>query len=347
MTYHLKVSGTEPRSYEVWLGSKRRIVQANRFLRGLALRGLSDYTVRSYGYDLVSLHRWMKSSRKSIKNLKEPDLFSLIENCKKRNLGPAAINRQLTVVRVFYRFLFDRDMPSGKRASTGNPYYRGRGRDYAAGIFVLRKKSNLKLQIKMPFTLVRPLTRDEANQMIRSFEQYRDIAITLLMLLGGLRSCEIRTLNLEDVNFINKRILVRGKGKKERTIPLADSVGESIRKYIDLERPTGHFFENLFVCLKGKRRGNPMTAAGLRSVFRYHRKTAGVHAANPHRFRHTFGVNLAKARVNHSALQTLLGHELGSRVTLRYTQLTMADVSDAYHEAMQRIEKPYESVGRS
>src|SRR5215471_532205 len=78
---------------------------------------------------------------------------------------------------------------------------------------------------------------------------------------------------------------VRGKGSKMRFLPLAPETTQLLDHYLRLERPDP-CSTALFVVLKGPARGHRMTRAGLRSLFRHHRRTTGIQKANPHRFRH-------------------------------------------------------------
>jgi integrase/recombinase XerD len=105
------------------------------------------------------------------------------------------------------------------------------------------------------------------------------------MLLDGLRSCEILTLQLEDLKLADAQLHVLGKGRKQRILPLPGEILEVLQTYLRLERPLTNS-SSLFVALKGRRRGRPMTPAGLRALFRHHRLRSQVPAANPHRFRH-------------------------------------------------------------
>jgi site-specific recombinase XerD len=94
------------------------------------------------------------------------------------------------------------------------------------------------------------------------------------------------------------------------------------------------------VCLKGRARGTALSAAGLRSLFRYHRRTSEVPQANPHRFRHTFGADMVRAGISLPALQQLMGHAQ-IRTTMRYVQLAPEDVWRAYRNAIvKRSGKP-------
>ena len=105
------------------------------------------------------------------------------------------------------------------------------------------------------------------------------------MLLQGLRSREVLALNRDDVLFPEAQIRVHGKGNKTRLLPLAPEAVQLLDHYLHLERPNVPT-SPLFVSLKGRARGVRMTPAGLRSLFRHHRRTTGVKKANPHRFRH-------------------------------------------------------------
>jgi integrase len=142
-----------------------------------------------------------------------------------------------------------------------------------------------RLRVKTPKRVVTPLSVDEVSRFWSSFRSCRDLAIVGLMLLQGLRSCEVLALDQEDLILSEAQIRVRGKGSKVRLLPLAPEAVQLLDHYLRLERPP-RGGAALFVCLKGRARGTRMTAAGLRSLFRHHRQTTGVAKANPHRFRH-------------------------------------------------------------
>src|SRR5207247_944775 len=133
------------------------------------------------------------------------------------------------------------------------------------------------------------------------FRTFRDLAVAGLMLLDGLRSCEVLALQLEDLQLASTQMRVLGKGNKQRLLPLPQPIIDVLQNYLRLERPHTHSL-SLFVCLKGRHRGQPMTAAGLRSLFRHHRVTSQVPQANPHRFRHTFGADMVRAGISLPAL---------------------------------------------
>lgn len=156
------------------------------------------------------------------------------------------------------------------------------------------------------------------------------------MLLCGLRSAEVMQLQRGDVLDEDRQLRVRGKGQRDRVLPLPDVVAASIADYVRWERPAHCATPRLFVILQGPRRGSPMTMAGLRSLFRQRRRDHAVARANPHRFRHTFGADMARAGVRLPILQRMIGHTDGG-TTLRYIQLSMADIADEYRRAVDEL----------
>jgi site-specific recombinase XerD len=182
--------------------------------------------------------------------------------------------------------------------------------------------------------VVLPLTSAEVAQFWESFHTFRDLALVGLMLHDGLRSGETLALQLADMRLTEGQILVHGKGNKQRLLPLPPDIGEVLQQYLWLERPPTPS-PALFVCLKGRWRGAALSLAGLRSLFRYHRRTSQIPQANPHRFRHTFGADMVRAGISLPALQQLMGHAQ-IRTTMRYVQLAPEDVWRAYRNAIEK-----------
>lgn len=172
----------------------------------------------------------------------------------------------------------------------------------------LRPRRRVALRVKVPRTLVEPLRREQVRQFLLGLRRYRDLAIVYLMLLCGLRSLEVLLLQIDDVSFDELRLRVRGKGGKERALPLPELLRRLLTRYLELERPEpASESRQLFVVLKGKHRGQTMTTDGLRSLFRYQRLDAALSNANAHRFRHTFGADMARAGVRLPILQRAAG----------------------------------------
>jgi site-specific recombinase XerD len=132
--------------------------------------------------------------------------------------------------------------------------------------------------------------------------------MALAMVLGGLRAAEVRSLRLADVDMGLRRVRVVGKGGKERVVPVDDVFFDECAAYVRAERPAGCRTPECFVVLRGPTRGQPMTEAGLRKVFRTHRARSGATRVRPHRLRHTYGTELAAAGIDLLVLRELMGH---------------------------------------
>ena len=126
-----------------------------------------------------------------------------------------------------------------------------------------------------------------------------------------------------------------GKGQRERRVPLDADVASVIQVYLLAERPESAS-GRLFLVAKGPNRGQPLTAAGLRTIFRYHRDLTGIVGGHPHALRHTFGTALAEAGVDLAVMQALLGHAHVD-TTARYVHLAPAHVKAEFDAARDRI----------
>ncbi|MGB7097343.1 MAG: tyrosine-type recombinase/integrase [Xanthobacteraceae bacterium] len=305
------------------------ITWANDFLDAQHIRQLSLRSVRAYAYDLLHFGRWFQSQPQTLSEITESTLLDYVryQLNQRPQPTPQTINHRLTVIRCLYRFHHGREIPAGQTHfqriySTRCPV--GYGRPHRAIAFGLR--------LKQPRRVIQPLSAEQVAKFWASFRTFRDLAVVGLMLLDGLRSCEILTLQLEDLKLADGLLHVLGKGRKHRTLPLPGEILEVLQSYLRLERPLTNA-PCLFVSLKGHRRGQPMTPEGLRSLFRHHRLRSEVPSANPHRFRHTFGADMVRAGISLPALQHLMGHAQ-IHTTLLYVQLAPADVWREYSRAV-------------
>jgi len=322
------------------LDRDRGIEDANAFLHALALRGLSELTLRAYAYDLLLLYRWLAETGRELRALAAADLLAFIASQRQLGAAPRSINRRCSTIRLLHRFHVGNEMPGGG-VSLPAPHYKGPGRDRQLGLHSLRRRSTLRLRVKEPDTLVEPLTAEQVRVFFSRFARYRDLAIVHLMLFCGLRTCEVLRLELGDVQVDDARLRIRGKGNRERAMPLPDSVMLAIRQYLQLERPARCSHTRLFVVLQGARRGSPITAAGVRSLFRQRRgRLALLASVHAHRLRHTFGTDMARAGVRLPVLQKMMGHA-DAKTTLQYIKLSMADIAAEYRRAIVELDKRY------
>ena len=306
----------------------------NRYLDREYVRRLADTTLRIYAHNLLHFVRWWESVHHT-GDVVEGDLTesTLLDYVRfQSSLQPrpsgSTINDRIAVADRALRNEFP-DAPCQIARGFHQAFLRrgpmGLGRS---------RITMSRVRVKVPKRNIVPLSVNEVARFWSSFRTSRDLAIVGLMLLQGLRSAEVLALNRDDLLFSEAQLRVRGKGSKLRFLPLAPESIQLLDHYLCLERPDP-CTAALFVSLKGCTRGARMTAAGLRSLFRYHRRTTGVTLANPHRFRHTFASDMVRAGLSLPALMQLMGHA-DIQTTLHYAQITPQDVYLEYVRAVAK-----------
>lgn len=332
MTLRLVVHNSLPASaspYRLLDHQDQELDWSNDFLDAQRIRQLSPRSLRAYAYDLLHFARWLQPMRRPLAKLNQSGLLDYVRSQLDREPKPtpSTINHRLGVVRCLYRFHYGREIPGGN-----SHFQRTYTTRSSLGYGRPQRRVASGLRLRQPRRVVVPLSADEVARFWNGFRTFRDLAIIALMLLDGLRSCEVLDLQLEDLCLEDAHLRVLGKGNKERALPLPAETLEALQNYLRLERPLTNS-PSLFISLKGRQRGRPMTAAGLRSLFRHHRLCSKVPQANPHRFRHTFGTDMVRAGISLPALMHLMGHTQ-IRTTMLYVELAPQDVWREYARAV-------------
>jgi site-specific recombinase XerD len=334
-----------------WRPADRQL--CNDYLGYLADRRYSPATVRAYAFDLLHFARWLADEDIGLEAVDTDALLRYLAVCRSTRrddqddnvislargratgFAPATINRRLAVISGLFSFRAMRD-PSVPSPVPRGPAARRTTSGERAGLLahLARPKPRSKLRVREPRRLPRGLDRVETAALLSSFRTDRDRAMAGLMLLSGLRSAEVLGLRVTDVDIARGWVRVTGKGDKERRVPVDPDVAGLVQSYLLAERPETTS-RALFVVAKGPNRGQPLTAAGLRRVFRYHREISGVAAGHPHALRHSFGTALAEAGVDLAVLQALMGHDhIDSSAA--YIHLSPTHVRAAYDAARER-----------
>lgn len=328
----------------------------NDYLGYLADRNYSPRTIRSYGFSLLAFGRWLSDEGIELSAVTTDVLLRFLTACRAErvagrpagsnvvrldgrrpdSLSPATINLRLAAVSGLFSFWSMRD------ADVANPVPKGREakrlsrgeRGGMLGHVSRAPKRRSALRVRDAQRLPKTLDRSEVVTLLNSLRTWRDRAIAGLMVFCGLRSAEVLALNVADVDIGARWLKVSGKGNKERRVPLDIDVAGVIQTYLLAERPDTTS-DRLFIVAKGATRGQPLTTAGLRRIFRYHRDISGVAAAHPHALRHTFGTALAEAGVDLAVMQALLGHA-HIDTTARYVHLAPTHVKAEFDAARNR-----------
>lgn len=328
----------------------------DEYLAHLMDRNYSSATVRAYGYDLLVFCRWLSEQDRNLEQVTTDTVLEFLRACREATVsgrpGPnvvsmngqrldryaaTTINRRLAAISGLFTFAGLRDPeaknPVPKRRDAG---WRAAGERTGLLAHTRRRRGpRSALRLREPRRLPVALSANDAATLVGSLRTWRDRAIAGLMLWCGLRSMEVLGLDVTDVDIGGRWVTVTGKGDKQRRVPLDTDVASVIDVYLLAERPESDS-DRLFLVAKGPHRGAPLTAAGLRTIFRYHRELTGVAGGHPHALRHTFGTVLAEAGVDLAVMQALLGHAHVD-TTARYVHLAPAHVKAEFDAARERI----------
>lgn len=159
----------------------------------------------------------------------------------------------------------------------------------------------------------------------------RDRLIITLLYTTGIRRAELLALKDSDVNRARREIRVLGKGNKERTLPLAESICELLDAYL-ATRECSSACSTLF-----RHRGRPLSATRLAQIVRQQLAGSGTDRPTPHTLRHTFATTMLNHGAEINTVQAFLGH-VSLETTQIYTHVTFADMKRAYSHAHPRAE---------
>lgn len=283
-------------------------------------RGLSRNTLEAYRSDLLQLGAYLERAGVTATEAQHADLAGFLSELAQGSearppVAPATLQRKAACMRSFYRHLRRDEVI---------------GHDPTADLRAPRK------QQKLPEVL----TRDEVARLLgapRGTEPgaLRDRALLELMYACGLRASEAIGLQLMDIDLRAGVLRARGKGSKERLVPVGREAIAAMRIYLDRGRPKlvgvrdePHVFVN--------QRGTGMTRQGLYKIVQRHAASVGLEGRmSPHTLRHTFATHLLAGGCDLRSLQEMLGHA-DVATTQIYTHLSAERLKDVYFKAHPR-----------
>jgi len=249
---------------------------------------------------------------------------------RESGLSARTIARRLSSVSGLYAYLVAR----GDTPVRVNPVPRGLMTRRQGGTM----RSRMAPLVRVPRTLPRVLSPEEAGRLVGALRTHRDQAVVLGMLLAGLRRCEVLGLRFADVQVADRRlVVVEGKGGHHRVVPAANRFFEALGAYLHGERPAGADTDRVFVVLKGPRRGLPLSAEGLDEILDGARRRAGLEHATCHQLRHTCLTRLREAGMALEAVQAQAGHA-SIESTRVYLHLANDWLADQYLRAAELID---------
>jgi integrase/recombinase XerC len=323
---------------------------ANRYLLHLEVRAFAALTVRTYAFHCLSFLRFCDEKRLELVAVTPMDVFDFLDWLSApvpstgtvvalgsgRGASAATMNQRIAAVRGLFEFAVitgardDCPVPAARRSSGA----RAKRRGLLGHISSSRPRTGGRL-VREPRRLPESLDAGDVDEFFADLFTYRDRAIVLAMLLGGLRAGEVRSLRLDDVDVGLRQVRVVGKGNRERVVPVHRRFFVEVTNYLRHERPANSSATECFVVLRGPTTGNAMTEAGMRKIFRVHRERTGAIRVRPHRLRHTYGTDLAGAGMDLLVLRELMGHA-SPETTAGYVHVSPARIADEYAKALPR-----------
>lgn len=291
------------------------------YLRDLEVRGGSAATRRSYSSDLQQLLEWLAGRGLTVEQLGRREVRAYSADLGRRGYAPATLARKLSTLRGLTRFLTECSvLPADPARSLPGPRRRRR--------------------------LPHVLSLHEVDSLVAATEgtdplALRDRLILELLYGCGLRSMELVALRLGDVQAAQAQIVVRGKGGKQRLVPLGDEAAAALRRYLDrargeLERqravaagageaPSPRREEPLLL----SRSGRALLTSDVRRLVVKYSRLAGIAPASPHMLRHAYATHMLERGADLRAIQELLGHASVS-TTQVYTHVSGAHLRRTY-----------------
>ena len=287
---------------------------SKRYLEGLARGGASAHTIDAYAADL---REFLESLSPNGAPPPEPaaiDLLMLrqwLAGLYRRGQAAVTIRRKLAAVRGLFRFLMREGL-------------------------VPKNVARLVRTPKAPQKLPEVLTPDQVNGLLDGVASgklerphpARDRAIFELLYGCGVRVSELAGLNLEDLDRTERWLRVRGKGRKQRQVPMPGKAAEALERYLS-ERPVVRDEPAVFLNHRRAR----LSDRGIRGIVKlYATFVNGDPSIHPHSFRHAYATHLLADGADLRAIQELLGHARLS-TTQKYTQVSLTDLMAVYDKA--------------
>ena len=287
-------------------------------------KNYSSHTILNYRIDLEEFVEFLGNA--SVDKVEYPDLRRFLAQLKARNLKPRSLARKLSSLRSFFKFL------QREGVIQSNP-------------------AKLLLTPKLDKPLPHFMSEEETVQLIESPKMdkrnsARDKAIFEILYSTGIRVSELVGLDVEDVDFFSNIIKVRGKGKKERMVPIGEHALNALKEYLDKRvvflpknalppeggARGGGYSKFVFANKNGTRLGD----RSVRNIInKYILEQAMAQHVTPHMFRHSFATHLLNHGADLRSVQELLGH-VNLSTTQIYTHLTTEKLKKVYDQAHPR-----------
>jgi tyrosine recombinase XerC len=278
-------------------------------------KNASPHTIASYKRDLLQLAGYLEERNVMLRRVDNIILRGFLAILQENQNKKSTVARKLAAIRSFFQFCIK------KKWLEDNP----------AKVVATPKQEKHVPSFLSEDEMVQFLDLPQTTQPL----DLRDKAALELLYATGMRVSELAGLNLDDLNFSERWIRVRGKGKKERLIPFGKKAEDSLTFYIR-SRPQINRGDIEAKALFLNYRGERLSSRSIeRIVDKYIRLTALRRKISPHSLRHSFASHLLSRGADLRVIQELLGHE-SLATTQKYTHLNLKQLMDVYKKSHPR-----------
>jgi integrase/recombinase XerC len=303
-----------------------------KFLAHLATdRGASVYTQRNYRQALTEFARWHLEERKSPaawEKLSRDDFRAFVRFLGRNNLSRAATQLRFSALRTFYKFLMRHGVVENTPIKNLSlPKLEKRLPKFLT-------KQQMEALLVAPFELLKIQKEKKAGRPVSQIAALRDVAVLETIYSCGLRVSEVCGLRVDDIDWGEQIMRVRGKGKKERLVPIGKPALMAIQDYWNtFKQPPGGASPIFFA--ETKKRA-PLSPLQLSRRLKKYLSIAGLDPSlTPHKLRHSYATHLLDAGADLRSVQELLGH--AHLITTQvYTHVTTERLKKAYDAAHPR-----------
>jgi integrase/recombinase XerC len=281
-----------------------------KYLAELSRRGASAHTLRNYATDLEQFAAYFDLPGQEPAQINDLDIALLREwlsDLYDQELAVATIRRKMAAVRAMSKFLLQEALISHN----------------VAGRLRIPKAPQ-----KLPDVMTAEKTNNLLDAVAEKPEKERDIAILELLYGCGIRVSELVGIDLEDLSLPDGWLRVRGKGNKERQVPVGERACAAVTRYLQ----TRHARPEETALFLNSRAARLCDRQVRRLVKMYALLVAGDSTVHPHSFRHAYATHLLSDGADLRAIQELLGHARLS-TTQKYTQVSLKDLQAVYDRA--------------
>ena len=275
----------------------------------------SPRTISNYSYALKEFRNWCDSFN-GWDSCNSEDFRTYLFECMKRELARSTIRLHFAAIRSFYRYL------TRRKGLKVNPLLDVHLPKAERGLPLILTLKQVEDLLALPFNVKQP-------RQAPSWASARDAAILEVFYSSGLRLAELAALELNHFDFFNETIRIKGKGSKERVVPLGSHALNALKKYCDLAKVKDG---PLFISKSRKR----ISTRAISDIVKKYTKLAGLPVGvSPHKLRHSFATHLLDNGADLRSVQILLGHESLSTTQI-YTHVSADRLKRSYQKAHPR-----------